>query len=213
MSFYRRYGKRLFDLVAAMAALIVLSPLLLAIAALVKLMHGSPVLFTQERAGRHDRIFRIYKFRTMTDERDQRGELLPDEQRLTRFGQLLRSTSLDELPELINIIRGELSVVGPRPLFVKYLPLYNDEQRRRHEVKPGLTGFAAVSGRNALGWQRRFKYDVYYVDHYNFFLDLRIIIDTLKKVMQREGINEAGHVTTSHFQGNGATHYWSRTPK
>ena len=178
---YCRYIKRLLDILLSGCALVVLLPVLLIVAILVRIKLGSPVIFCQERPGKDEKIFRMYKFRSMTDERDEDGNLLPDEVRLTRFGRLLRSTSLDELPELWNIFKGDMSVVGPRPLLVKYLPLYNEEQRHRHDVRPGLTGLAQVSGRNAITWEEKFFHDVRYVENVSFFLDVQIVISTVKR--------------------------------
>ena len=174
-SMYRKWIKRLLDIIISGAGLLILSPLLLILWILVRCKLGSPVLFTQERPGRKEKIFKLYKFRTMTDARDEKGELLPDEVRLTRFGKILRSTSLDELPELFNIFKGDMSLIGPRPLLVRYLPYYTREERRRHDVRPGLTGLAQVNGRNALGWEARFAYDIEYVDQLTFLMDLKII--------------------------------------
>ena len=199
--FYRRLGKRLLDLVAATVLLIVLSPLLALIALMVRIRLGSPVIFRQPRPGKNGGHFTIYKFRTMTDVCDVKGRLLPDAQRLTPFGQWLRSTSLDELPELWNVFRGEMSFVGPRPLKTNYLPLYSPEQARRNEVIPGITGWAQVNGRNALGWEERFKLDVWYVEHYNVWLDLKILWMTVAAVMGRTGITAEGHCTMPEFAG------------
>lgn len=199
---YRKYFKRPMDFVFALFALIVLSPVLLIIAILVKIKLGSPVIFKQERPGLNEEIFTLYKFRSMTDERDENGELLPDGERLTRFGKFLRSTSLDELPELYNILKGDMSFVGPRPLLVQYLHLYNDFQRRRHEVRPGLTGLAQVSGRNSISWEEKFELDVKYVDNISFIGDLKIIFLTVKKVFAREGISSETSVTMERFKGN-----------
>lgn len=199
---YRRYGKRLMDLVGSAAALAALSPLLVVLGALVRALHGAPVLFRQERAGRAGHTFAIYKFRTMTDARDRAGRLLPDEVRLTAFGRFLRSTSLDELPELWNVLKGEMSLVGPRPLLVDYLPLYSLEQARRHEVRPGLTGWAQVKGRNALPWEEKFHLDVWYVDRVSLRLDLKILLMTLWQIVKREGISEPGQATARRFTGN-----------
>jgi lipopolysaccharide/colanic/teichoic acid biosynthesis glycosyltransferase len=195
--------KRLVDLTAAGAALLLISPLLLALALLVRLMLGSPVLFTQLRPGQHGRPFRIYKFRTMTGERDLSGSLLPDDKRLTRFGKFLRSSSLDELPELINVLKGEMSLVGPRPLLMEYLPLYSTEEARRHEILPGITGWAQVNGRNAISWEERFRLDNWYVENRSFLLDLRILWLTVAKVFRREGITHEGEATMVKFQGHG----------
>jgi Bacterial sugar transferase. len=178
------------DIILSLIAIIVLSPVILIVAVLVKINMGSPVIFRQNRPGLNEEIFTMYKFRTMTDERDENGNLLPNEKRLTPFGKFLRSTSLDELPELINILKGDMSIVGPRPLLVKYLPLYNDLQRRRHEVRPGLTGLAEVKGRDELSWDERFRYDIYYVDNISLLLDFKIILKTVVVVLQRKGINE-----------------------
>jgi len=196
------FSKRLFDLVFSLLAIILLSPILLLIAILVRIFLGTPILFTQQRPGFEGRPFFIYKFRTMNDRRDSSGTLLPDARRLTPLGNFLRAFSLDELPELFNILRGEMSFVGPRPLLMQYLPLYSAEQARRHEVMPGLTGWAQVHGRNALTWPDKFKYDVWYVDHWSFWLDIRILLTTVWKVISREGISQPGHVTTEYFTGN-----------
>lgn len=193
--------KRLFDLIVAIVLLVLLGLPLLLLAAVVRVRLGSPVLFRQVRPGLHGRPFTMVKFRTMTDARGVDGKLLPDAQRLTRFGRLLRSTSLDELPELWNVLRGEMSLVGPRPLLMEYLPLYTPEQARRHEVRPGITGWAQVNGRNALSWEDRFSLDVWYVDHRTFWLDLRILWLTVRKVLVREGISAQGEVTMSKFTG------------
>ena len=198
---YERFVKRGLDAFLATGALIVLSPVLLVTAILVRVKLGSPVLFTQERPGRDGKIFKLYKFRTMTDARDEKGELLPDDQRLPAFGQKLRSTSLDELPELINMIKGDMAVVGPRPLLVRYLPRYNAHQARRHEVRPGFTGLAQVHGRNAISWEEKFDWDVIYVDNITFKGDCKIIIDTVKTVLKREGINSDTSATMEEFMG------------
>lgn len=195
-------SKRLFDLIASALALIVLSPVMGLTALLVRINLGGPVLFRQQRPGYKGRPFHIFKFRTMADRFAPDGSLLPDSERLGRFGRALRSTSLDELPELFNILRGEMSVVGPRPLLMEYLPLYSAEQARRHDMPPGLTGWAQVHGRNALSWQDKFRLDVWYVDHWSFWLDLKIIFLTLVKVFQREGITQEGQVTAEKFTGN-----------
>lgn len=199
--FYETYIKRLLDLILSGLALIVLSPLLLVTALLVRVKLGSPVIFCQERPGRNEEIFRLHKFRTMTDARDEAGELLPDGRRLTGFGKKLRSLSIDELPELWDIFRGKMSIVGPRPLLVKYLPLYNTRQARRHDVTPGLTGWAQVQGRNAISWEEKFELDVYYVDHVSFALDVKIIFMTVRCVFAREGISAEGNATMEAFTG------------
>ncbi|NLP51839.1 sugar transferase [Bacillus sp. RO1] len=199
---YRRFIKRPMDFILSLIAIIVLSPILLIVAILVRIKLGSPVLFKQKRPGLNEEIFMMYKFRTMTDERNDKGELLPDSVRLTKFGRLLRSTSLDELPELFNILKGDMSIIGPRPLLVQYLPLYNNHQKRRHEVRPGLSGLAQVSGRNAISWEDKFNLDVEYVDNVRFIEDWKIIFLTIKKVFVREGINSETAATIQPFKGN-----------
>lgn len=198
---YRNHAKRLFDLVVTGLGLLMIGPLLLALAIIVRFRIGTPVFFRQERAGLMGQSFRIIKFRSMTDARDGQGRLLPDEQRLTSLGRFLRSTSLDELPELINVLTGEMSLVGPRPLYSKYLDRYTPEQMRRHEVKPGITGWAQVNGRNALTWEQKFELDVWYVDHQSFLFDLKILALTIWKIVRREGISEPGHATAQEFMG------------
>ena len=193
--------KRTLDLLVSLIALIILAPVMLVIAVLIRVKLGSPVLFKQVRPGLHGKPFTMYKFRTMTGERDAQGNLLPDEQRLTRLGRFLRSTSLDELPELINVLKGEMSLVGPRPLLMKYLDRYTPEQLRRHEVKPGITGWAQVNGRNAISWEEKFKLDVWYVDNWNLWLDLKILLMTLVKVFRREGIGHGSEATMPEFRG------------
>lgn len=200
-SFYEKYIKRLLDILLSGSALIVLSPVLLVTAILVRIKLGSPVLFCQERPGKDENIFKLYKFRTMTDARDKNGSLLPDEIRLTKFGKLLRSTSLDELPELWNIFKGDMSIVGPRPLLVKYLPLYNEEQKHRHDVRPGLTGWAQVNGRNTISWEEKFRLDVWYVRHLSFLIDVKTVFLTVKKVFCREGISSETAATMEEFKG------------
>jgi len=190
------------DRLAAALALVLLSPLLIPLALLVRAKLGSPIFFRQQRPGLRGRPFNILKFRTMTDDRDAQGDLLPDAQRLTPFGRWLRSTSLDELPELINIARGDMSIVGPRPLLMRYLPLYTPEQSRRHLVKPGLTGWAQINGRNAISWEEKFRLDTWYVDHWSLWLDLKIILLTVIKVVRREGISEQNQATMSEFTGS-----------
>ena len=199
---YQRYFKRPMDFILSLIVLIILSPVFLVVALLVRINLGSPVIFKQQRPGLNEKIFTMYKFRTMTDERDENGELLPDAVRLTKFGKFLRSTSLDELPELFNILKGDMSIVGPRPLLVQYLPLYNEHQRRRHEVRPGLTGLAQVNGRNAISWEEKFDLDVQYVDNVTFINDWKIIFTTLKKVTLREGINSETAATMEFFEGS-----------
>lgn len=199
---YRSFSKRLFDIVFSALALSFFWPLLLMLAALVRIKLGSPVIFKQERPGLHGKVFTLYKFRSMTDQRDLNGNLLSDAERLTRFGKALRSTSLDELPELWNILKGDMSLVGPRPLLVQYLPLYSDFQRRRHEVRPGLTGHAQVNGRNAINWDEKFALDVWYVKHYKFEVDIKLIIKTVKYIFQQEGIHSGTSETMELFMGN-----------
>ncbi|MFE4043494.1 MULTISPECIES: sugar transferase [Priestia] len=199
---YRGYIKRLLDIILSLVAIICLSLLFLTVAFLVRVKLGSPVLFKQKRPGMNEKIFLMYKFRTMTDERDEDGELLPDDVRLTKFGKFLRSTSLDELPELFNILKGDMSLVGPRPLLVQYLPLYNEYQKRRHEVRPGLSGLAQVNGRNAISWENKFDLDIQYVDQVSFIKDFKIIFLTIKKVFIREGISSETAATVEVFQGN-----------
>ncbi len=194
--------KRIIDIAGASLGLVLTAPLLLAIALLVRVNLGKPILFRQRRPGLHGKPFVMLKFRTMSDERDANGELLPDEKRLTPFGKWLRSTSLDELPELLNVLKGDMSLVGPRPLLMEYLDRYSPEQARRHEVKPGITGWAQVNGRNSLGWEERFKLDVWYVDHWNVWLDMKILLMTLWKVLKREGISAEGAATMPLFTGN-----------
>ena len=199
---YQRYFKRPLDIILSLFALIILSPVMLIIAILVRINLGSPIIFKQQRPGLNEKIFTMYKFRTMTNEKDKNGELLPDGERLTKFGRFLRSTSLDELPELFNILKGDMSLVGPRPLLVEYLPRYNEHQARRHEVRPGLTGLAQISGRNAISWKEKFDLDVEYVDNINFIKDVFILFLTLKKVFYKEGINSDTAVTMGEFKGS-----------
>ncbi|RDW20747.1 sugar transferase [Oceanobacillus chungangensis] len=199
---YRNFLKRPMDFILSLIAIIVLSPVFLVVSILVKSKLGSPVLFKQQRAGYNEKIFMMYKFRTMTDERDENGELLPDSARLTKFGKFLRSTSLDELPELLNILKGDMSIVGPRPLLVQYLSLYNKHQKRRHEVRPGLSGLAQISGRNAISWEDKFNLDIEYVDNVSFIRDWKIILLTIKKVFEREGINSETAATMEAFKGS-----------
>lgn len=199
--FYEKYIKRPQDFICALLAMIVLLPVMIILAILVRTKLGSPVIFRQERPGQNGRIFHLYKFRSMTDQRDENGELLPDEVRLTSFGRKLRSTSLDELPELFNILRGDMAVVGPRPLLVRYLARYNIHQARRHEVRPGFTGYAQVHGRNSITWEDKFNKDVYYVDHITFLGDWKIIFQTIRTVLKREGISSNSSDTMEEFMG------------
>jgi sugar transferase EpsL len=195
-------SKRILDLYLTLPGLIIASPLLLAISLLVLIVNGRPVFFKQVRPGLQARLFPLYKFRTMKEAHDRQGDLLPDHQRLTPLGRFLRAYSLDELPELINVLRGEMSLVGPRPLFAKYLDRYSSEQARRHEVLPGITGWAQVNGRNALSWEDKFRLDVWYVDNWSLILDIRILLLTVGKVIKREGISQPGHATAEEFMGN-----------
>lgn len=199
---YAKYIKRTLDLILSLMALIVLMPLMIIIGILVRINLGSPIIFKQKRPGKNEKVFTLYKFRTMTDKRDIDGNLLPDEYRLTKFGKFLRSTSLDELPELINILKGDMSIVGPRPLLVEYLKLYNEEQKHRHDVRPGLTGLAQTSGRNAITWEEKFEKDIEYVHNISFIGDVKIIIKTAIKVFKREGISGTNSDTMQKFEGN-----------
>ncbi len=194
--------KRMLDLVLTLPGLVILSPVLLILSILVWVYHGWPILYRQKRPGYKGKPFYIYKFRTMTEQRGENGALLPDELRLTRFGRALRSTSLDELPELFNILRGEMSIVGPRPLLMQYLERYSPEQARRHDVVPGMTGWSQINGRNQITWQEKFTLDVWYVDHWSFWLDIKILFLTIIKVLTREGINQPGQATAEEFMGN-----------
>ena len=200
---YKKYIKRILDIIISLSLLIVLWPVLLIVAILVRIKLGSPVIFKQERPGLNENVFTLMKFRTMTDAKDENGNLLPDSVRLTKFGKILRSTSLDELPELINILKGDMSFVGPRPLLVQYLPLYNEHQKHRHDVRPGLTGLAQVNGRNLLTWEERFDFDVAYVNNVSFLNDVKIFFDTIAMVFKREGVSPAnnGNVTMDYFTG------------
>ena len=206
---YEHFFKRLLDIILSLLAIIVLSPVFLIVSLLVKVKMGSPVVFAQDRPGKIDKatgeekIFKLYKFRSMTNETDEYGELLPKEERLTSFGKKLRSTSLDELPELVNILKGDMSIVGPRPLLMKYLPLYNEHQRRRHLVRPGLTGYAQANGRNSLSWEEKFDLDVEYVDNVTFLMDVKIILKTVAIVLKREGIGNGSSATMTEFKGSG----------
>lgn len=201
-SIYEKYIKRILDFTLSLIALICLSPILLIVAILVRTKLGSPVIFKQKRPGKNEKIFTLYKFRTMTDEKDDNGDLLPDSQRLTKFGKFLRSTSLDELPELMNIIKGEMAIVGPRPLLVKYLPLYNEKQKHRHDVRPGLTGYAQVNGRNAISWEEKFEDDLKYIENITLINDIKIILKTIKKVIKRNDISQENNATIEEFKGS-----------
>lgn len=198
---YRKYVKRLLDILISLLAIIILLPVLFIITVVVRVKLGSPVLFMQERPGLNEKIFTLYKFRTMTNERDDSGELLPNHIRLTKFGRLLRLTSCDELPELFNILKGDMSLIGPRPLLIEYLPLYNKEQKRRHCVRPGLSGLAQVNGRNAITWEEKFNYDIEYVENLSFLLDLKIMAKTIFKVFTREGVNKTESLIVERFRG------------
>lgn len=201
--FYRCYAKRGFDIVLSFLALVMLSPILLAVCILLRIANGKAgAFFFQERPGKNERIFRIVKFKTMNDRRDADGYLLPDAERLTRIGRFVRSTSIDELPQLWNVLRGDMSLIGPRPLLPQYLPLYDKEQARRHEVRPGITGWAQCHGRNAISWTEKFRLDVWYVDHVSLWTDLKVIWITIQKVLRRSDINEAGQATMEAFNGN-----------
>ncbi|HAA1522947.1 TPA_asm: undecaprenyl phosphate N,N'-diacetylbacillosamine 1-phosphate transferase [Campylobacter jejuni] len=197
---YEKFLKRIFDFILALVLLVLFSPVILITALLLKITQGS-VIFTQNRPGLDEKIFKIYKFKTMSDERDEKGELLSDELRLKAFGKIVRSLSLDELLQLFNVLKGDMSFVGPRPLLVEYLPLYNEEQKLRHKVRPGITGWAQVNGRNAISWQKKFELDVYYVKNISFLLDLKIMFLTALKVLKRSGVSKEGHVTTEKFNG------------
>lgn len=199
---YQKYIKRGLDFILAFMASIILSPVMLIVAVLVRIKLGGPVIFKQARPGKNEKIFNMYKFRTMTDARDENGELLPDEVRLTKFGKVLRSTSLDELPELFNIVKGDMSIVGPRPLLVRYLPLYNERQKHRHDVRPGFTGLAQVNGRNSISWKEKFEWDVKYVEHVTFLQDCMIILKTIGVVLKHDGISSATSATMEEFKGN-----------
>lgn len=194
--------KRASDFILALLACAFFLPIIIIVAILIRIKLGSPILFHQERPGLHGKVFKMYKFRTMTDAKDLHGNLLPNEQRMTKFGNALRATSLDELPGLFNVIKGDMSLVGPRPLLVEYLPLYTEEQARRHEVRPGITGWAQVNGRNAISWEEKFKFDVWYVDNQSFWLDIKVLLLTIKKVIVKDGINNSDNVTMPRFKGS-----------
>ena len=200
---YKHFFKRFFDFWISLIALICISPVLLIVTIWLHYANkGAGAFFTQERPGLHGKIFKVIKFKTMTDERDANGELLPDAERLTKVGRFVRSTSIDELPQLINVLKGDMALIGPRPLLVKYLPLYSPEQARRHEVRPGISGWAQCHGRNAISWKQKFEYDVWYVDHLSLMTDLKVIWITIQKVLQRDGINEEGQATMEAFNGH-----------
>lgn len=196
---YKKYIKRLLDIIISLIALLVLSPVMLVVAILVRIKLGSPVIFMQERPGKDEKIFKLYKFRSMSDKKDENGNLLPDQERLTKFGKILRATSLDELPEFFNILKGEMSLIGPRPLAVCYLPFYNDKEKHRHDVKPGLTGLAQINGRNALEWEKRFAYDIEYVENITFINDMKILFKTVFKVLKRDDVIVSGTGKTIDF--------------
>jgi len=199
---YKSLLKPLFDKILALILIVLFSPVMLIVAILIYFWDGRPILFIQERPGYKEKIFKIYKFRTMTNETDENGNLMPDEKRLKGIGKIIRSLSLDELPQLFNVLKGDMSFIGPRPLLKEYLPLYNERQKKRHNVKPGITGLAQVMGRNAINWREKFEYDVYYVEHLSFWLDLKIILLTIWKVIKREGISQEDRATMEKFNGN-----------
>ena len=202
LGYWSEKMKRLFDFIVALCALLTLFPVIIVVAVLIRFKLGTPILFTQNRPGLNGKVFKMMKFRSMLDGKDKHGNLLPDNERMTKFGAFLRSTSLDELPGLFNVLKGDMSLVGPRPLLVQYLPLYSAEEARRHNVRPGITGWAQVNGRNAISWEEKFKLDVWYVDNHSFLLDLKILLLTVKKVFVREGISADGHVTIEPFKGS-----------
>ncbi len=199
---YKNFFKPLFDRILALILIIILSPIMIIVAILIYLWDGRPVIFTQKRPGFREKIFKIYKFRTMTNERDKDGNLLPDAERLKGIGKIIRSLSLDELPQLFNVLKGDMSFIGPRPLLIEYLPLYNERQKKRHNVKPGITGWAQVNGRNAISWEQKFEYDVWYVENLSFLLDMKILWMTVLKVLKRSGISQDGHATMEKFKGS-----------
>ena len=200
---YKNYIKRIIDLLLAAIGFLIISPVFLLLWLLLAVANkGAGAFFTQPRPGKNERIFRVIKFKTMTDERDSEGNLLPDAERLTKIGKFVRSTSLDEIPQLLNVIKGDMSLIGPRPLLVQYLPLYDEKQKRRHEIRPGITGWAQVNGRNAISWEEKFELDVWYVEHVSFLLDIQILFLTIKKVFVREGISQKGQATMDFFKGN-----------
>jgi sugar transferase EpsL len=199
--FYLKFGKRIFDFFLALLAIILFSPVLVGLALMARQRLGTPILFRQYRPGLRGKVFTLFKFRTMNDKRDPAGQLMPDAERLEPFGRLLRSSSLDELPELFNVLKGEMSLVGPRPLLIEYLELYSPEQMRRNEVKPGITGWAQVNGRNNLSWEEKFALDIWYIDNLSLWLDLKILLLTARQIIMREGINQPGQATVEHFRG------------
>ena len=198
---YRNFLKRVIDILGALFLLILTSPIIIATAIFIYFKVSRDIIFTQARPGLKEKIFKIYKFKTMSDERDANGELLPDEQRLGKFGKLIRSLSLDELPQLFNVLKGDMSFIGPRPLLVEYLPIYNETQKHRHDVRPGITGLAQVNGRNAISWEKKFEYDVYYAKNLSFMLDVKIALQTIEKVLKRSGVSKEGQATTEKFNG------------
>ena len=198
---YRNFLKRVIDILGALFLLILTSPIIIATAIFIYFKVSRDVIFTQARPGLNEKIFKIYKFKTMSDERDAYGELLPDDQRLGKFGKLIRSLSLDELPQLFNVLKGDMSFIGPRPLLVEYLPIYNETQKHRHDVRPGITGLAQVNGRNAISWEKKFEYDVYYAQNLSFMLDVKIALQTIEKVLKRSGVSKEGQATTEKFNG------------
>lgn len=198
---YRNFLKRVIDILGALSLLILTSPIIIATAVFIYFKVSRDVIFTQARPGLKEKIFKIYKFKTMSDERDANGELLPDDQRLGKFGKLIRSLSLDELPQLFNVLKGDMSFIGPRPLLVEYLPIYNETQKHRHDVRPGITGLAQVNGRNAISWEKKFEYDVYYATNLSFMLDVKIALQTIEKVLKRSGVSKEGQATTEKFNG------------
>ena len=198
---YRNFLKRVIDILGALFLLILTSPIIIATAIFIYFKVSRDVIFTQSRPGLNEKIFKIYKFKTMSDERDANGELLPDDQRLGKFGKLIRSLSLDELPQLFNVLKGDMSFIGPRPLLVEYLPIYNETQKHRHDVRPGITGLAQVNGRNAISWEKKFEYDVYYAKNLSFMLDVKIALMTIEKVLKRSGVSKEGQATTEKFNG------------
>src|SRR5690606_11817248 len=199
---YRNFFKRFFDFILSLSGFLILLPVFIILTILLAIANGGKPFFFQLRPGKNEKIFKVIKFKTMNDKKDEEGNLLPDSERLSGIGKFVRKTSLDEIPQFLNVIKGDMSLIGPRPLLVSYLPLYNEEQRRRHEVGPGITGWAQVNGRNAISWEKKFEYDVYYIDHLSFMLDLKIIGLTIKKVLKSEGISASNHVTAEAFKGS-----------